>query len=389
MHIRIVEDKPLDSNCFTNGKSCSFGATTRIDESKIFCMYRSGTTKHSYDGKLLGQLSEDNGKNWNRPVVICDLTRADQVESVISGQVAATHEKVLIATVTTVFKPQKETSQKETYLFSNEGKRQKRKQYKIQSSDYGKTWLEPEQIAVEDDMVQPCFLGQSVLMPNGELFFTFGHGSKDNFNHRTIGAYIGSPDGRIVTPLVHLISDSLKRKNYDDPSFAVLPDGTIIAYFWTWETETEKTVSVHRSESKDNGRTWTHPEPVGLLGQIFVPLYIGENNVIAVSNYRTYPEGIRLWISNNNGKTFNEDYYYQMWNPETSSMEAKLITSRENGKDTIGRERERERGVWDSLKTFSFGTPSLLKLDADKVLLTYYATISDVIHMRSCIFSLT
>ena len=40
----------------------------------------------------------------------------------------------------------------------------------------------------------------------------------------------------------------------------------------------------------------------------------------------------------------------------------------------------------DELQRFRFGTPDLVLLDAETVLLTYYATLNDVVHVRSCGF---
>jgi hypothetical protein len=47
----------------------------------------------------------------------------------------------------------------------------------------------------------------------------------------------------------------------------------------------------------------------------------------------------------------------------------------------VGRKKE---SIWDDLKTFTFGTPGLLRFDDGTILLTYYATIDGLIHIRAC-----
>lgn len=42
--------------------------------------------------------------------------------------------------------------------------------------------------------------------------------------------------------------------------------------------------------------------------------------------------------------------------------------------------------IWNELPNFTFGTPDLLLMDKDEILLTYYAELNGITHVRACRF---
>ena len=108
------------------------------------------------------------------------------------------------------------------------------------------------------------------------------------------------------------------------------------------------------------------------------PLALPDGGLIAASNYRLPPEGIRLWSSPDNGVTWDVEHPLQMWDVARQRVVGEPVPAQlsQKGNDQ----------VWDELRLFSFGTPDLVLLDAQTALLMYYATLDDIIHVRACAF---
>ena len=153
-----------------------------------------------------------------------------------------------------------------------------------------------------------------------------------------------------MTALNDIVFDENQQLNFGDPFYCVFDDGMVMGLFWTFREDNEETVEVHRSVSADNGRTWSKPSPIGMLGQISVPMPVKDNKLIVASNYRQNPEGIKLWLSCDRGESF-EKTAVQMWDPYLNKVTAKSLN--------IGLQQNQNKGVWQELQKFSFGSPDL------------------------------
>lgn len=190
-----------------------------------------------------------------------------------------------------------------------------------------------------------------------------------------------SPDGgHRFGSLVTVAADPAARLNLCDARFDRLPDGRLIALLWTFLEDNEETIEVHQSFSSDRGRSWTQPQSTGIVGQITVPLSLPGGRLIAVSNYRHLPEGIRLWVSFDEGSHWNLDEPIQMWDSGSGRMLGKVLEP--------DRRVTRNEGIWETLPAFTFGTPDLLVFADGSLLMTYYATVNDIIHVRACRFQI-
>ena len=192
--------------------------------------------------------------------------------------------------------------------------------------------------------------------------------------------YTSTDDGRTFANAAIVASDPDGHLNLCDARFERLADGRLIGMLWTFLQESEETIEVRRVFSEDDGHTWSPPEPLGFVGQITAPLRLPSGALIAASNYRLSPEGIRLWYSPDAGRSWQTDEPLQMWDPGQRRIMASPI-------DQDIAEQPSE-GVWEALQHFTFGTPDLQYLGDDRILLTYYATLDDIIHVRACLFRL-
>jgi hypothetical protein len=187
-------------------------------------------------------------------------------------------------------------------------------------------------------------------------------------------------DGRSFEPLTVCAADPTGRLNLCDARFTTRSDGRILMLLWTFLQENEKTIEVHQSISADGGRTWPTPQPTGIRGQIAAPLWLSSGVLIAASNFRHTPEGIRLWISFDEGRCWDSEPPIQMWDLRKSCVLGQPVSAETS--------EEKDENVWEALDRFTFGTPDLLELQDSSILLTYYGTVDGITHVRACRFLL-
>lgn len=372
MKIELLSDSSVSPNLNTRdaGVTCSYSLSTVLDNGDVACVYRRGTSKHSYDGILVMQTSPDRGKTWSDPAVVFDGTDRKPALVVVTGALCQTAAGTLLATFGLV-----KATRPDVYVFSEEGLRQERSACILRSEDRGETWSAPLYFDTSA-FSHAGITTKPFIAPDGRLCVPFE--IQTRYGPNGTAAAFSDDDGRTFSELLACAADSSGRKNLCDARFAVLQDGRIIMLLWTFLQESEETIEVHRSFSSDSGKTWTSPEPIGFVGQITAPLPLPSGGVIAASNFRLPPEGIRLWSSPDNGERWNTGSPLQMWDVRQSIMMGESVAPAPSG--------GKDEGVWEALEKFTFGTPDLLYLDDDTILLTYYATMNDICHIRACRF---
>jgi len=375
MHVTVLHDVPVSPNLAAcdSGTTCAYAQSTVLADGRVVCTCRRGTTKHSSDGILVLQESADNGNSWSESRPVFDGTTSDPRETVVSGGVCAIAPETLLVTFGSVLGL--ETA---TYVFSDAGRRCPRRLRSVTSTDAGRTWQ------VTNDFTSQYFVRAGIAGSP----FVFSNGSVGvpvevtilSGVQGTALAVVPTPadlNGNIELPVI--AGDSCGRLNLCDAHFACLPNGDVLMLLWTFEQDGERTVNVRRSISVDNGVCWSIPEPTAIEGQVTVPLSLPSGQVIAATNYRKPPEGIYLWTSTDNGRTWDSVAPIRMWD----EREKRIVAHQEPWQCTVS---VSEDGVWAELAAFTFGTPDLALLNDGSVLLTYYATLNDVTHIRACRF---
>lgn len=122
--------------------------------------------------------------------------------------------------------------------------------------------------------------------------------------------------------------------------------------------------------SDDAGRSWSEPRPVPLrspFSPTFLsarPLSLGASQVI-----------IRLVTSTDGGRSWNTSTATQIWDPY---QQAAVGTTMPIESDATASQ------IWAALAGFTFGIPELAPLGNGVALLTYYATLHGILHVRAC-----
>ncbi len=373
MHVNIISDNAVSPNFSSNDLSttCAYPLSILLDDGSVCSVYREGPSKHSPDSRLVMQTSIDSGVSWSNPRVIFDGQKRTPKLTVVCSGVCQTKDQELLVVFGAI-----EGLKPDVYMFDEEGRKLPHFILMIRSSDGGLTWSEPKSVP-HPNLLNAGVTSSPFTLADGQLCIPLEYKLKPEGPNGTAMVFSQDNGETFEAPII-VASDASGKLNLCDGRFATLPNGQLIALLWTFDQDTEETIEVRSCFSSDGGRHWTEPQKIGFVGQITVPLVCSDEKMLAVSNYRLPPEGIQLWGSVDAGQSWGGQGPIQMWDRATSQVIGQPIEFEE-----VAVENE---GIWDALDRFTFGTPDLVNMNNGRVLLTYYATLNGVTHVRACQF---
>jgi hypothetical protein len=204
--------------------------------------------------------------------------------------------------------------------------------------------------------------GPILVLPNGEWVAQFEPNrpyKNGSVAHHYMPAFIfsrndGTTWGGAVQPEV----DSRHVICYGDQRPSVLDDGSLIDFFWTFNTATAKFLNIHAASSSDGGLTWTPMWDTGVSGQPGPARSLPDGRLALVYVDRTGAPGIKLRMSDDRGRTFPT---------ETE------LTLHQPGLESQMREKKNIKDMWTELQEiYSVGMPHMERLPDGDLLVTYY-----------------
>ena len=246
------------------------------------------------------------------------------------------------------------------------------------SSDHGRTWSSPPgeiHVAAPPDTFQ--VLGSCVYeLGDGSyvlLFEPFFRTSLAKMPHEV--SLVCSTDRGATWPQKRIIArDQAARLAYFDPRLAQLRDGSWICVYWTHDKIKDESLQTTIAWSPD-GYQWSVPQSTPLWGFLTVPIPLSDGRLLAVYNHRREPQGIRLAVSDDAGRSWNMSDEHVLWDQRARAVTGERVS------DSIGR-------LWagssmTEMFTWTFGVPHGVELGDSTVLITFYATQGDDrIHQR-------
>ena len=193
-----------------------------------------------------------------------------------------------------------------------------------ESDNHGQTWSQPWDLDYQlPDLIAP---GQFLRLGDGTLGMPFEvwHEWEQGFRDGPSTRLIISRDNGKTWPEVGIIArDDSCQLIYGDPRLTRLPDGRLVALLWAHNFQTEKDLPAHRTESVDNGRTWSPVHDTGLTSQIANPAWLCDGLMLAVYQRRFGAKaGLRAILSEDNGLTWdhNTDTGIWAWGHHTNDL---------------------------------------------------------------------
>ena len=229
------------------------------------------------------------------------------------------------------------------------------------SEDGGENWSTPRLLDTTPYTMPTPITGPILPLANGEwaLQFETNKTYHDTSVWRHASVLMFSRDGGRTWPEhVKVFEDPDARFFHWDQRPSVLPDGTILDVFWSFDRGEARYLNIHARSSRDHGRTWSPLWDTGVPGQPapVVPLSDGKLALVYVD--RTTAPKIAIRISRDGGKS---------WPAATErTIYDSALSAQERNKNTM-------QDAWSEMSAFSVGLPYTARLGDGDVLAVFYA----------------
>lgn len=340
----------------------AFPAVRALPDDTLLCMCRHGTARESDDGVVKVHRSTDGGMSWEPTGALPDPANVPPGMRNPGGFGLPADGDVIAWAA---------------YPAGGQGESG---QLTWRSSDGGLTWSGPEQ--VDTAPYESIGVGGNLAtLGDGTLVGASEWGNETS----------DEPDG-IMPDWAALVSTSADNgmtwspwrlahgpradgTYFFDLRICRLPDDRLLAVYWTHDMVRDVGLNVHLSWSSDRGQTWTDPHDGGFWGQVTSVAALRSGRVVAVTNHRRDPFGVRALLSDDDGARFDEADHLELWGLEPAQV---------RGAPVLARRRDLEQNLLESYHFFTFGTPSVTQLSDGVIVAAFYVTEEQVTYVRCC-----
>ena len=336
----------------------SFGTSIVLDDWTLLATARVGDNKDSEHERVEIYRSPDDGKTWGPPAT----PFGDVVIAGVSGtlklcyltELAPGHILGAAMWVDRTSHPGKPLFDAETQgclpmaiLLAD-------------SFDQGRTWSEWRNVAMPAAIGPPGLTSPILKLADGSLVMSietnkhyddaskwhqravFLHSHDNGLNWSEPASVAEDPSGRIF--------------NWD-LRCGVGVDGKIATFAWTYDTDTQEYVNIHRRVSTDGGQSWSDPVDLGFADQAGPPVMLPDGRVVLVWVDRFGGQCIRARVAPSIDAPFDPESEVTIY----SHAAPKDKKSQDTGHLLVDME------IW------AFGLPFATALPDGDVLVTYYA----------------
>ena len=336
----------------------AFPAIQALPHDVLLCMCRHGSARESDDAVVKIQRSTDGGVTWKPAGELPEPSGAGP-GSRLPGGFGVTPEGEALAWA--------------RYAFGQNGESG---QLVWHSSDRGLTWSEPARVDTSP-FVDIGVGGNLVSLSDGTMVSASEWGAEESGDSMPDWAALisNSTDGGHTWDAWRRVQGPKDGVYYFDLRIAGLADGRLLAVYWTHDMAKDQGLNVHTAWSSDRGETWTEPRNAGFWGQVTDVTCLTSGRVIAVTNHRREPMGVRALLSEDGGGSFAEAAHLELWGIEPAQVRSAPVLSKR--RDVV------EKAL-DSYHFFTFGTPSVTQLADGTIAAAFYVTEEHVTYVRCC-----
>jgi hypothetical protein len=346
----------------------TFPSFAVLTDGSLFATYRVGTTKDSEDEMVEVRRSNDGGRTWSEPETPFPAPHAmgSSVKEVYITPLGGTH---LLAVALIV--------DRETYpgkgLFNEETEGVLPLSIALKDShDNGKTWTDWRIMPVPDDVGPPSLTNPVMLLPSGRLAMSL-ETNKDYQDsskwYQRVDYFFSDDNGQTWNDRQTVSQDPSGRIFYWDQRAGICPDGRVVTYSWTYDSEIKKYLNIRRSFGSDEGTTWTEPEDIGITDQASHPAILPDGRVVLAWVDRFQSQSIKARMSVTPEAPFLPETEVELYKLETEPA-----GSATGGGDTG--ELLAEMSIWN------YGLPFADVLPGGDVLVLHYE--GDAEKMQVC-----
>jgi hypothetical protein len=330
-------------------------------DGEILATYRLGASSDSEQGNAEIRRSTDGGRTWSAPETPWPTSFGGRRGTLYAPSLTVLGGEHLLACVLWVdrdafpgreiFNPETEGCLPMKILLAD-------------SWDRGRTWTELREVAVPDDVGPPSLTSPIRRLHSGRLLLSIESNKPyldtSRWYQRVVYLY-SSDDGVSWTRPVTSCQDPTGRIRNWDQRVNVAPDGRLVTYTWTYDSELVRYEDIHRRISRDEGVSWTGPVPLGITDQAGHPAVLSDGRVVLAwtDHFETFSLRARVARSIDDG-----------FDPSTEVVlhQAKAAMA---GEGTDGGDALLAMASW------TFGSPFALPLADGTVLVSAYVGRTD------------
>ena len=366
MHIidqgKIFEGKPNSSLA----KTC-FPYIVELTNGDLNASFQSASVKNGIDSIVAIARSSDGGKSWSEPLFPFTPILEGKAGTLHLAYISQIDEKKLAASILWCDHKNDENLE---FFNSVTGGLLPTEACVSFSMDNGLTWSKLQRIEKEDlkDIPTPV-MGPIHVLENGDLICPFETSKEydDNSIWHHKAAYFISHDGGKSWPEHKVVAyDPECKIYYWDHRIANLREGNLVDLFWAYDAIDNKEVNVHMSRTFDFGKNWSNPFPTEIIGQPW-PIAINKNTFAVVVVDRNISQAIKLYLTDNCGKSFDAHEPVVIYNNKTDSIQ----------KDKLN-EQLTHQAEW------FYGLPSGNYLSDGTIMIVYYVGSGQITDINWC-----
>lgn len=238
-----------------------------------------------------------------------------------------------------------------------------------ESEDGGHSWSPLRAMQVPEEIGPPSLTNPILELDDGTLAMsieTNKHYQDDSKWYQRVVLFHSTDRGQTWGDPITAGQDPSGRIFSWDLRLGVAPDGRIGSFSWTYDSETNEYLNIHRRISSDGGRTWTAPEDLRFPDQASHPAMLPDGRVVLAWVDRFGSRSIKARLANAIDAPFEPGTEVVLYEHETAAATAT---------DDTGALLE-EMSVW------SFGLPYSEALPDGDVLVLYYAGTENALDVR-------
>jgi BNR repeat-like domain len=277
-----IVDRGYVSRCVagTDRAVLGFPSVTALADGTLLASCRCGTTKDSAD-EVVEVFRSSDRRIWRGPVHHFGATRVlGRLGSIKVCHFTELGSNRLLAAALWVdresypgkplFNPETEGCLPMAILLAD-------------SVDSGATWSEWRNIPMPEEIGPPSLTSPLLRIADGRLALSVENNKTYEDRSKWLQRVVlfHSADGGLTwSGPVTAGADPTGRIFNWDQRVAVAPDGRIVAFVWTYDSESCRYLDIHRRVSRDGGFTWSSAEPLGFADQPSRPAILPDGRVV-------------------------------------------------------------------------------------------------------------
>ena len=350
----------------TSRATLTFPTVAALSNGTTIATYRTGSSKDCDDNAIEFSLSEDQGDTWGDPF------RPFDSSTTIRGK-----RGTIAICYLTEYEPARLLAammwiDRESYpgqgLFNSETEGCLPMAILLtESTDFGRTWTPFWEAPMPEEIGPPSLTNPILVMKDGSLGMSIEsnktyHDTSKWYQRAVL--FHSSDGGRTWGQPVDSGFDPTGRIYNWDQRAGVGPDGRVAAYLWTYDTETQTYLNIHRRISEDAGRTWSAAEDLGFTDQPSHPAMLEDGRVVFAWVDRFGSGSIRARLAAAIDAPFGSDSELVIYEQADSAA------GNEDAAGALG------------LSMWSYGLPYTEALPNGDVLVVYYAGSESAMDVR-------